>query len=522
MPARPAPPLWDIARREPTGTALEDAGSSRTWAEVESRTNALGRGIESLGLAPGDHVAVIGSNRSELVEALLGAMRAGLVVTPVKTNWTIEEVGHLLEDADTKLVVTDIEVARGAAAARGVPVLDLDTGPGGGSRSGSGGGFEAWLTCQSDAPLPADRAGWRMSYTSGTTGRPKGVVHATSGTRPFIDAFAGNAAVAAQLRIPREGAHLVVSRLFHGAPLTFALAALAQGTPLRILDRWEPEHALDALERDVASTVMVPTMFRQLLALDPARRAGFTAVSSLVTAVHGGEPCPRELRARMEDWWGPIFVEYFGFTEGGMTIVGPEEAAARPGTVGRAVTGDIRILDEAGRPLAPGQEGRVFFAAPGGGPGFSYRNDPDKTQRAYVDGAYTAGDIGWVDDDGYLFISGRAAEVIVTSGVNVYPAEVEAVVGAVDGVGDVCVVGGPDDERGEQVVAFVALAPGAHAAAVVEGVDAAGRERLAGYKRPRQVVVRADIPRDPTGKLLRRVLRDELWAGRTAFAARRP
>jgi len=222
----------------------------------------------------------------------------------------------------------------------------------------------------------------------------------------------------------------------------------------------------------------------------------------------------------MVDWWGPVFVEYFGFTEGGMTLASTADWLARPGTVGRALPHqDVLILGPGGEQLPAGAEGRVHFRFRDG-TRFTYYRDPEKTERAYgPDGSFTAGDMGWLDEDGYLYISGREAETIVCAGVNVYPAEVEAVVDAVDGVADVAVVGGPDDERGEQVVAFVVAGEGVEAAALLAQVAEACRSSLASYKRPRRVVLCPAVPRDPTGKLLRKPLRETLWEGRSGFAA---
>jgi long-chain acyl-CoA synthetase len=228
--------------------------------------------------------------------------------------------------------------------------------------------------------------------------------------------------------------------------------------------------------------------------------------------LHGGEPCPPSLKRTMIDWWGPVFVEYFGFTEGGMTVATTEEWLARPGTVGRAMPyQEVRIIGEDGAVRGPRQEGRVYFANHGTTRPFVYLGDASKTEDSYVDGAYTAGDLGWLDEDGYLYLSGRSADVIVTGGVNVYPAEIEAVLAGVDGVDDVCVVAVPDEARGENVAAVVVPAVGADANAVTDAVRAAAEAELAGYKRPRAVIVRAALPRDATGKLLRRTLRDELW-----------
>jgi long-chain acyl-CoA synthetase len=459
-----------------------------------------------MGLAPGDHVAVVVGNRAEFIEVVLGVQRAGMVVTPLKTSWTPSEIGVVLEDAKSKLVVTDVDAARRAASDHGIRLLDVAE-------------FEPWLAGQDSRPLPADRRGWRMSYTSGTTGRPKGVVHAWSGQSPFTEAFTRSTGWAESARLPGDGIHLMASQLFHGAPLTFGLAALARGAPMRIMARWDVGDFLQHLSDGVASTTLVPTMFRQLLAL-PGQQRQTADMAALQTVLHGGEPCPPDLKRRMVDWWGPVFVEYFGFSEGGMTLATTEDWLARPGTVGRALPHqEILVLDEDGGRLPPNSEGSVYFRFLDG-TGFSYFGDRAKTEAAYgPDGAFTAGDVGWLDDDGYLYISGRRAEVIVSAGVNVYPAEVEAVIDGIDGVVDVAVVGGPDPERGEQVVAFVVPAPGTSGDAILAAVEAVSHEQLAGYKRPRQIVLCDEVPRDATGKLLRIRLRDRLWGDESGFAA---
>ncbi|HYC21352.1 MAG TPA: AMP-binding protein [Candidatus Bathyarchaeia archaeon] len=519
MGTQPSPPIWELAGASPASIALEDAVRAVTWAELDERTTALGHGLEELGLAPGDHVALMTSNRTEFIEALLGAMRAGMVVTPVKTSWTPVEVEYLLKDAGTRAVVTDVDAGRAAASAAGIATIDLERGVGGRS-------FASWLGAQPSSPLPRDRRGWRMSYTSGTTGRPKGVRRFVDGQRPWCESFAASRSLAETLHLPTDGPHLNVSTLFHGAPLAFALALLAAGCRLRILRRWDAEDALAELARGIRSTCMVPTMFRQLLALPEAQRAAWRA-PELRAILHGGEPCPQHVKRSMIAWVGPILSEYYGMTEGGMTVATSAEWLARPGTVGKAALGmEVEILGPRGERLAPGEQGTIYFRRPGERM-FEYRNSPEKTEAAHSsDGAFTVGDIGYVDADGYVFISGRTADVIVSSGVNVYPAEIEDLLANLPAVRDVCIVGGPDAVRGETPVAFVVLERGG-ASGDPEGdsrllatIEAACEELLAGYQRPRQLLVRDSLPRDPTGKLLRHLLRSELWQGRESnFAA---
>jgi len=252
--AETAPTLWSLAGREPTDVAMSDIRRTLTWADLERETIQFGRGLEAKGLVPGDHVAVVARNHVEFLVAIIGSQRAGMVTTPVKTGWTTTEIAYLLGDAESRAVVTDIPAAREAAAELGLVVIDFEA------------DHAAWLASQDDTPLPYDRCGWKMSYTSGTTGRPKGVRLETSGTTPFTDAFRATAGFAAQLHIPRDGTHLVVSRLFHGAPLTFSISTLAAGAPLFVMDRWDAEAAVGHFANGMTSSIMVPTMFRQMSA----------------------------------------------------------------------------------------------------------------------------------------------------------------------------------------------------------------------------------------------------------------
>ncbi len=492
------PAIWELAGRPPDAVALDDGHTRRTWHDLEVRSRAIGRALSDRAGGPGRHVAIVARNRVAYVEVVIGATRAGLVYTPVKTGWTAGEIALVLQDAETRLVVTDTDAGRAAARDAGLPVVDLDA------------GFDEWVAGLDDQPLPYDLSGWKLAYTSGTTGRPKGVVPAYMGSRPFPDAFVASRTMADLVHLPGDGTHLFVSALFHGAPLTFGLGALASGATLRILDRWDPAVALALLQDGVTSTCMVPTMFRQLLALPDATRRAFHA-PALRTVAHGGEGCPEPLKRAMLEWWGPVLVEYYGFTEGGLTVATSEEWLARPGTVGRgSETRRITIRDADDRVLGPGVDGVVYFEQPGVTT-FRYLGDDEKTAAAFSGSSYTVGDVGHLDDDGYLYITGRSADLIVSAGVNVYPAEVERVLDGTPGILDLAVVSAPDPERGETVAAFVVVAPGCAPDEVVARLRAVADEQLAGYRRPRRYVVVPELPRDGTGKLLRKNLRDRLW-----------
>src|SRR3954462_4331153 len=492
--------LAELSGRQPDDVAVDDGTRCLSRQQLDERSARFGRGLEALGAGPGAHVAICVGNRAEFVEAVLGAWRAGCAYTPLKTGWTADEVGAVLDDARTAVVVTDRQSAREAATSRGIAVVDLDS------------KHEPWLADQDATPLPDDRCGFKMPYTSGTTGRPKGVVMAGSGTTPFATGWAGLSRWAEALRLPGDGVHLFVSRLFNGAPQTFGFGAMARGSTLRILPRWEPRAALAALASDdVTSTIMVPTMFRQLLALPDVDRTTPPG-PNLRTVLHGGEPCPVPVKEQIAAWFGEVLVEYYGFTEGGLTVVGPDEWRSRPGTVGRPLPGmRVRILDSAGEDLPTGEAGTVYFES-AAGRRFSYQGDDDKTASAHHGDAFSVGDVGWLDGEGFLFLSGRAADVVITAGVNVYPAEVEQALSAVEGVADLCAVGVSDDVLGEVLALHVVLVPNADEEKVRAALDQTAEQRLAPYKRPRSVTVVPSVPRDETGKLLRRVLRDELNA----------
>ncbi len=496
------PPLFELAGRRAGDLAVEDGVTRRTWGELEDRTRALAHGLAQQVPGVGSHVALVATNRVEFLEVALACLRAGLVYTPLKSSWTPSEIATVLTDASTCVVVTDVPAGRQAGADVGVPVIDLDR------------DFDSWVAAQSPVPLSSALGGRKITYTSGTTGRPKGVVSSFLGQRAFAESFAGSAAMARLTGLPGHGVHLFVSHLFHGAPLTFGLGALARGAAIRIVPRWDPETVLSMLPDGVTSTSMVPTMFRQLLQLPEELRVTFDA-PELANILHGGEPCPVPVKQAMLEWWGPRLTEYYGFSEGGMTIATSAEWMARPGTVGKARRDQrILILDEDGIEVGTGVDGTIYFET-ADGVTFSYLHDEAKTAAAHRGSAFTVGDIGHLDGEGYLFITGRKSDVIVSAGVNIYPAEVESALSGTEGLRDLAIVGAPDDIRGEQVAAVIVTSDADGSVEVADRLARTSAERLAGYKRPRLFLHAAELPRDPTGKLLRNTLRDEVsrWSG---------
>jgi long-chain acyl-CoA synthetase len=355
-----------------------------------------------------------------------------------------------------------------------------------------------------------------MFYTSGTTGRPKGVrrrhVPAASGLHTLGQA--GVRMLRQALRPEDEkGAHLVCTPLYHAGPLTYADGAAHLGADLVLLERFDPETVLELVERHrVVSTYMVPTQFVRLLRLPPEVRERYD-VSSLRAVVHGSAPVAPDVKWAMLDWFGPVLHEFYGGSEGaGSTGISSAEWFSHPGSVGRAAPGyTIHVLDEDGRALPTGATGEVWFA---GGQPFEYKDDPEKTAAAHRGELATLGDVGYVDDDGYLYLCDRRADVIISGGVNIYPAQIDAVLVTHPAVADCCVVGIPDDEWGEAVHAVVQPVTGADRSTLCDELVTLAREHLPGHDVPRTIELRDDLPRTETGKLARRSIRDPFWAGR--------
>jgi long-chain acyl-CoA synthetase len=483
--------------RGDTVAIVSDAGD-RTFREVNANANRLVRALYARGVRPGDGIALMCSNRPEFMETYAAAHRAGLTLTTVNWHLTGEEAGYILDDCEATAFVAG--AARAAA----------DLAPGLEARVAVGGeidGFEQWtevLAPENAADIDEPIVGGQMLYTSGTTGRPKGVRRKPD-ARGALDV--------AQLTVYRADrhAHLCTGPLYHAAPLAFSLAApAAMGVPIVMMDGWSAEQSLALIaEHGITHTHMVPTMFHRLLSLPDAVKARYD-ISTLMFVLHGAAPCPVSVKQRLIEWLGPIVWEYYAATEGAGTLVGSEEWLRKPGTVGRVDPPDhIRILDGAGQQVPRGEIGTVYLKAPDAR--FEYFKAPEKTAGAYHDTHFTMGDVGYVDDDGYLFLTDRSAHLIITGGVNVYPAEIEAVLIAHPAVGDVGVVGHPDDEWGEIVVAAIEPQPGTPAtpALEIELVEWC-RDRIAHYKCPRRVVFVEALPRHDNGKLYKHQLREQL------------
>jgi long-chain acyl-CoA synthetase len=498
--------ISDHARERPGALALDDGSRRRTWAELDDRVRRFARLLRGdLGLAPGDHAALLVGNRVEGVEAILAAIHAGVWMTPINWHLTRDEIAYVLRDSGARAVFTDAEHEALVREAGCEAVLR------------AGDELDRALASASDEPMdPEGPAGGNMIYTSGTTGRPKGVKRRRAASLRL--ALEAQEAYARSIACDGSGPHLVTGPLYHAAPLMFAIYDQACGAPILILPRWDERAALRVLaEREVHHTHLVATMFVRLLRLPEAERAAFRA-PALHTVLHGAAPTSADVKRRMLEWWGPVLYEYWGGTEGGVTtFVDPATWLAHPGTVGRAVGHfEVFAADAQGRRLPPGEEG-VLYARHATTPAlFEYHGDADKTRRAFLDPyTHTLSDVGTVDAEGFVFLTDRASSLIISGGVNIYPAEIEAVLVQHPAVADAAVFGIPDDEWGEQVKAAVELVPGAVAGAELAGeILRFARARLAGYKVPRSIDFEPTLPRTPAGKLYVRRLRDRYWQGR--------
>ncbi|MBW2397834.1 MAG: AMP-binding protein [Deltaproteobacteria bacterium] len=476
----------DLAVADPNGLAVDDGSRRRGWAELRDRSIRVARFLrEEAGVGADDHVAVLMRNRVEYVELILGAIMAGVWITPINWHLSRDEIEYVVADSGQVLLAGD----------------DLD----------------AVLATASDRPLDPDGpAGGNMIYTSGTTGRPKGVKRA----RPAALAagMANLETLGRNIGLDGSGPHLVTGPMYHAAPLMFAIYDNANGAPIVILPRFEAAEALDVIEcREIAHTHLVPTMFVRLLRLPEARRAAFRA-PKLELVLHGAAPVSVAVKQRMIEWWGERFVEYWGATEGGVnTLIDSADWLAHPGSVGCALPAfEVFAVDASGGRLPAGEIGDLYCRHRTVARPFEYHGDPEKTAAAYLEPhVFTIGDIGRVESDGHVYLADRKSSMIISGGVNIYPVEVEQVVQEHPAVADVAVFGIPDDEWGESVKAAVELTPGFTDSPELEAeILAFARERLASYKLPRSIDFEAELPRHPTGKLYTRRLRDRYWQGR--------
>lgn len=503
------------AERQPDVPAIISEHGDRTFEELNANCNRLARALRSRGVEAGDSLAIMMANRPEFPESVYTALRIGVRFTTINWHLTGEEAGYILNDCEAKVFVADARFAEAAkGATKYAPNATILISVGGDIE-----GFESFdsvIAGQDPSDIDEPTVGSQMLYTSGTTGRPKGVARPRSPEAARLQA-AATMNSAANYK-PGESVNLCTGPLYHAAPLAFSLSApLNCGAGVVMMDGWDAAETLKLIEQHkITHTHMVPTMFHRLLSL-PAEVREAHDISSLQYINHGAAPCPVTVKKALIEWVGPIVHEYYAATEGAGTTVDSEEWLTKPGTVGKPPTEDhIRILDDEGHDLPKGEIGTVYLKAPEVGR-FEYYKDSDKTNGSYRGTHYTLGDVGYLDQDGYLFLTDRSANLIISGGVNVYPAEVEAELLTHPAVGDVAVIGIPNEEWGEEVTAVVEPQPGVEPTPELAAeLIAYARERLAHFKCPRRVEFREELPRHDNGKLYKRLLRDEYRAAMQA------
>ena len=490
---------------------MSGTGEELSYARLEERSTRLARALHDAGLRPGDHIALLSENNLTYFEVYWAALRSGLYITVVNHHLTAAECAYIVDDCDARVLIASAGVAELAAQVAGLsPKATLRLAFGG--QVPGFGDYDAALAAASPEPLPHQPLGADMLYSSGTTGRPKGIKgELPAGTvedgephTPWFQPLYG---------FGTDTVYLGPAPLYHAAPLRFAGVIQTVGGTVVVMERFDAEAALAAIERyQVTHSQWVPTMFVRMLKLPEKVRERYD-LSSLKVAIHAAAPCPVDVKRRMIEWWGPVLHEYYAATEGhGLTVIGTQEWLERPGSVGRAATGIVRICDDEGTVLPPGQVGTVYFERTQDGSPFEYHKDPEKTAGSrHPHHAHwaTTGDIGYLDEDGYLFLTDRKAFMIISGGVNIYPREIEDCLTLHEAVLDVAVIGIPDEEMGESVKAVVQLAPGVEPGPAVEReLIEYVRARLAHYKAPRSVDFVDRLPRTPTGKLVKRLLRE--------------
>ena len=491
--------------------------------ELDRRIASAATGLGSMGVGSAG-VALCLRNDIEFYEASLAAGALGAYAIPINWHFTADEVRYILTDSGAKAIVIHadllsrmrdalpdgltrlvvptspaVRAAYGVAAAEGeVPFGELN--------------WSRWIEGFSPRTEPPGEMPTPIFYTSGTTGRPKGVRRPPFGPTQQA-AFARMMAIDYGLDVfddPTQIKTAVVGPLYHAAPNVHAIALLRAGASVVIMPRFDPEELLRTIERErITHLNMVPVMFARLLKLPDEVRRRYD-LSSLRFVAHAAAPCPPEIKRAMIDWWGPVINEYYGATEtGNVTFCTSEEWLAHPGTVGRAIAGaQVKILDDAGRPLSPHQVGEIACRYADVGD-FTYHNDATKRQAVDRDGLIAPGDVGYLDDDGFLFICDRKIDMVISGGVNIYPAEIEAALSGIPGVADSAVFGIPDEEFGESLYAVIQPQPGMAISA--EDVRTYLAERIAGYKVPRRIEFADALPREDSGKIFKRKLRAPFW-----------
>ncbi|MFT5200962.1 MAG: long-chain acyl-CoA synthetase [Candidatus Aldehydirespiratoraceae bacterium] len=498
----------------PDRPALVDESGSTTWSELKTRVTRLSRAFADRGIGSGDTIVVMMGNRREIYEVLLAAAHTGFTVVPVNWHWVADELAYVIDDSGARALIVDerfVEIAEVALADERSNTIEFSAVAGPGSLDA----YEDLVASGSDEPLEEQLLGGPMFYTSGTTGRPKGVRGMLSGGQGIPSEIFALICSSMDAYVPASGTTLLAGPAYHSAQWAFSFMPLVNGSTVVMRHKYDAAETLRLIdEYEVTNVHLVPTQFKRMLDLDEAVRSSFDG-SSLTAMWHGAAPCPAPWKRAMIDWIGPVVHEYYGSTEGAfISVIHSPDWLEKGGSVGRPLESmEVFVVDDDGNHLEANKTGTLYFKSAMGSD-FEYHNDPEKTAEAHLEpGVFTTGDVGHIDDDGYLWLSDRKIDMIISGGVNIYPAEIEAVLADHPAVSDVAVIGVPNEEFGEEVKAIVQLSDGGFDAdGVAAALLAACSEKLAGYKRPRSVDFIDEMPRTGTGKILKRELREPYWA----------
>ena len=485
-------------------------GETLTWHELNDRSNQLAQYLHAQGLRRGDHIALFMENHLRFFEVAWAAFRSGLYITAINRYLTAEEAAYVVTDSDSKALVTSYALASVASELPAqIDTCDLTL-----MTDGVVTGFDSYedtLAQQPATPLDEEPLGIQMLYSSGTTGRPKGI------KKKLPDAFVSDDRVTGvpnAYGFSEDTVYLSPAPLYHAAPFAFCMNVMTRGGTVAMMEKFDAEESLRCVQDfQVTHSQWVPTMFVRMMKLPEETRATYD-LSSHQAAIHAAAPCPVEIKRQMIEWWGPIIHEYYAGTEGnGSTGVDSETWLKHPGTVGQCRAGVLHICDEEGNELPPGETGIIYFEQ--AERPFVYHNAPDKTKNVEhpTHSNWTAlGDVGYVDEEGFLYLTDRKAFMIISGGVNIYPQEIEDALVVHDKVQDVAVFGVPNPDFGEEVKAVVEVAPGIIAGdALADELLGYAKQHLANYKVPRSIDFTDELPRLPTGKLYKRILRDKYW-----------
>jgi len=510
--------FWNFAAQDPDKLALAAPdGKEWTRGELLAECNSLVHGLRELGLQKGDTVAVLMPNCYQMLAINLAIVQAGFYMVPINWHLAGPEVAYILQDSEAKVFISHAliaETAQKAALETQIPASRLFS-------VGPIPGFQHYTKLLEGQPdtAPEDRScGVVMNYTSGTTGKPKGVRRPLPPDDP--DAAVSRMGFALMIfgvQPEDDNVHICGSPLYHTAVMVWASASLHLGHPVVLMEKWDSEGFLQLVEKyKVTQSHMVPTQFRRLLLLPEEVRKRYD-LSSLRYMIHAAAPCPVPVKQAMLDWWGPCIYEYYAATEGGGTMVSPQEWLQYPGTVGKAwPTAEVRILDDDGKEVKTGDQGTVYMKLSETA-SFEYKGDKEKTLKNRVGDFFTVGDVGYLNKEGYLFLCDRKVDMIISGGANIYPAEIESVLIMHPQIADAAVFGIPHEDWGEEIKAAVELVEGASAGDdLTREILAFCEERLARFKLPRTIDYLDALPRDPNGKLYKRRLRDPYWEGHQA------